>query len=180
MDFKLNKTLGYMYCYNPNHPLANKAGIVYEHRYVMSNHLGRWITTEEVVHHKDGNRANNKIENLELTNAKDHALLHAIERGWGTYTTKVCEYCKKEFSIQGSKKAKSRKFCSLDCDKLSRRKFDVPKEALAELLWQYPMVHLAKLFGVSDKTIEKRAKQLGLSKPPMGYWAKKRSSRNST
>ena len=104
MDFKLNKTLGYMYCYNPTHPLANKAGIVYEHRYVMSNHLGRWITNEEVVHHKDGNRANNKIENLELTNAKDHALLHAIERGWGTYTTKVCEYCKRSLVFQAPKK----------------------------------------------------------------------------
>lgn len=41
------------------------------------------------------------------------------------------------------------------------------------------MVHLAKLFGVSDKTIEKRAKQLGLSKPPMGYWVKKRKNLNT-
>lgn len=41
MDFKLDKGVGYMYCYNPSHPLANKAGKVYEHRYVMSLHLGR-------------------------------------------------------------------------------------------------------------------------------------------
>lgn len=32
MDFKLDKGVGYMYCYNPSHPLANKAGKVYEHR----------------------------------------------------------------------------------------------------------------------------------------------------
>ena len=175
MDFKLNKTLGYMYCYNPNHSLANKAGIVYEHRYVMSNHLGRWITTEEVVHHKDGNKANNRIDNLELTNLRDHAILHALERGC-TYTSVHCSYCKKVFIIKGSKKAESRKFCSLSCDRLSKRKFDVQKDVLEDLLWQYPTVQVAKLFGVSDKAIEKRAKQLGLSKPPRGYWAKKRKN----
>lgn len=179
MDFKLNKTLGYMYCYNPNHPLANKAGIVYEHRYVMSNHLGRWITTEEVVHHKDGNRANNKIENLELTNVRDHAILHANERGWLRTTKKICMYCNKEFDVVGSKEFKKRKFCSSVCSRLSRRKFDVQKEVLEDLLWRYPMVQIAKLFGVSDIAIEKRAKQLGLSKPPMGYWAKKRKNLNT-
>lgn len=56
MEFKIDKGIGYMYCYNPTHPLANKSGKVYEHRYVMSNHLGRWITTDEVVHHKDDDR----------------------------------------------------------------------------------------------------------------------------
>lgn len=179
MDFKLDKGVGYMYCYNPTHPLANKSGKVYEHRYVMSNHLGRWLTTDEVVHHKDGDRTNNQIENLELTNNRDHAILHATERGC-IYTTKVCMYCNKEFDVVGSKDFQNRKFCSLACDKLSRRKFEVKREVLEDLLWKYPMVQIAKLFGVSNKAIDRRAKQLGLSKPPMGYWAKKRSSRNST
>lgn len=178
MDFKIDKGVGYMYCYNPTHPLANKAGKVYEHRYVMSKHLGRWLTTDEVVHHKDGNRTNNKIENLELTNARYHARIHAVERGC-TYYTKVCKHCAKEFEVVGSKDFKSRKFCSVLCDKLSRRKFEVQKEVLEDLLWRYPMVQIAKLFGVSDKAIEKRAKQLGLSKPPMGYWAKKHKDLNT-
>jgi endonuclease len=178
MDFKLDKGVGYMYCYNPTHPLANKSGKVYEHRYVMSNYLGRWLTTDEVVHHKDGDRTNNQIENLELTNNRDHAILHAIENGC-IYATKVCKYCNKEFKVVGSKEFNSRKFCSVLCDKLSRRKFEVQQDILEDLLWKYPITHIAKSFGVSDKAVANRAKKMGLSKPPLGYWSKKRSSRNS-
>ena len=68
-DTELDKTklrimaepLGYVYLYDPKHPLANASGIVYYHRHVMSVHLGRWITSEEIVHHKDENRTNNSI-----------------------------------------------------------------------------------------------------------------------
>ena len=36
------------------------------HRYIMEQHLGRRLTGKERVHHKDGNKLNNDIENLEL------------------------------------------------------------------------------------------------------------------
>jgi len=39
---------------------------VLEHRYVMSVHLNRKLFTNEIVHHKDGNKKNNSISNLEL------------------------------------------------------------------------------------------------------------------
>jgi hypothetical protein len=39
---------------------------VMQHREVMEAHLGRKLESYEHVHHKDGNRANNAIENLEL------------------------------------------------------------------------------------------------------------------
>lgn len=171
MDFKLDKGVGYMYCYNPSHPLANKAGKVYEHRYVMSKHLGRWLTTDEVVHHKDGNKTNNNIKNLELTNHKEHGILHAIENGC-VYSTKTCQYCNKQFTITESKHSKSQKFCSQNCHKNSRRKFEIKKDILEKLIWQYPTSHIAKIFGVSDKAIEKRVKNFGLNKPPRGYWNK--------
>ena len=102
MEFRLDKGVGYMYCYNPSHPLANKAGKVYEHRYVMSLHLGRWLSTEEVVHHKDKNRTNNNIHNLELTNARDHAISHAIENGT-VYQDRLCGYCRKPLQQQSVK-----------------------------------------------------------------------------
>jgi len=57
---------GYIYIKSPKHPLANSRGYVFEHRLVMEKSLGRYLKIEEVVHHIDGNRFNNVINNLKL------------------------------------------------------------------------------------------------------------------
>lgn len=57
---------GYVLAWNAEHPAANKNGYLYEHRLVMEQRLGRYLRPEEVVHHRNGIRNDNRIENLEL------------------------------------------------------------------------------------------------------------------
>lgn len=57
---------GYILVRQPDHPFANSGGYVREHRLVMEQHLGRNLSPDEVVHHVNGDRADNRIENLEL------------------------------------------------------------------------------------------------------------------
>lgn len=55
----------------------------------------------------------------------------------------------------------------------TRRQFNITKDELERLVWEMPCTQIAKLYGVSDKAIEKRCKLLDVEKPPRGYWQKK-------
>ena len=57
---------GYRIVSKPGHPNASKHGKLPEHRLVMSEMLGRPLLKNEVVHHKNGIRLDNRPENLEL------------------------------------------------------------------------------------------------------------------
>ena len=50
------------------------------HRWIMEKHLKRRLERGEIVHHIDGNRQNNDLENLKLLNAKEHFKLHVVPR----------------------------------------------------------------------------------------------------
>lgn len=53
---------------------------VFEHRAIMENHLGRRLRTDEQVHHINGDRADNRVENLVVMPKADHEALHAEQR----------------------------------------------------------------------------------------------------
>lgn len=62
------------------HPAKDKRGYVLLHRLVMEDHLGRYLNNDEFIHHKDGNKLNNELSNLELIYPEKHAKEHYSNR----------------------------------------------------------------------------------------------------
>ena len=69
---------GYRMLWCPGHPDAH-AGRVYEHRLVMEEKIGRPLVAGEQVHHRNGDKQDNRPENLELVDIREHPKLHAGE-----------------------------------------------------------------------------------------------------
>lgn len=57
---------GYVIRFELGSPYCGSNGIVYQHRQVMAEVIGRPLRNDENVHHKNGDRSDNRIENLEL------------------------------------------------------------------------------------------------------------------
>lgn len=79
-----NKTrvsrFGYILEYCPTHPRTQSNGYMPQHRLLMEVHLGRFLGDDEVVHHKNGDRQDNRIENLEVMSRRAHAGMHGKSR----------------------------------------------------------------------------------------------------
>lgn len=71
---------GYVRVYAPDHPHASKDGYVMKHVLVMERELGRLLKENEVVHHKNRIRDDNRVENLEVMDFRDHISMHNRQR----------------------------------------------------------------------------------------------------
>lgn len=68
---------GRVLIYSPGHPHPTKSGThVYRYRLVMEKHLGRFLSPEEIVHHKNHDKTDDRLDNLELMSQSEHARLH--------------------------------------------------------------------------------------------------------
>jgi hypothetical protein len=85
---KIKDKFGYIQIWKPEHPNAKISGYIHEHRLVMSNFLNRPLESFEFIHHRNGIKDDNRIENLELLTKKIH-------RG-----VVCCPFCQKEFTIR--------------------------------------------------------------------------------
>jgi len=149
------RVLGYFIFYDPSHPLAYSSGWVYLHRHLASQKLGKWLTTNDVVHHKNKNKIDNRLENLEIITAAEHIRVHRTGSKEPIYRI-VCNVCGKPTNNQ--------KYCSLKCMGLAYRKikYRPSKEELAIDINTYSWCALGRKYGVSDNAVRKWAKIYGL------------------
>lgn len=164
---------GYRGIYKPEWPSAytsdNWKGFVYEHRYLMEREMGRLLTENEIVHHLDGNRYNNRLSNLiVLSDSASHMRLHhwidsgakmhesytpteKDERYFSEHTENTfCKICNTTLQF------KQEFYCSDECNKLDKRKAVRPsKEDLIRMVKDMGYSEVGRLYNVSDNAIRK-------------------------
>lgn len=84
----------YIIISKPDHPNARTNGFIPQHRFIMEQHLGRYLTKTEHVHHRDGNKKNNDISNLQLM--KDNSEHMKLEKTIlkELISKRICLICK--------------------------------------------------------------------------------------
>ena len=115
----------YIFVIVPGHPMSDLRGRVLEHRYVMSQHLGRILSKNEVVHHKEGNTKNNNINNLKLMDRDDHNKHHRRK----TMLEIICPQCGNVFLRDRRKYNGIQAFCSRSCSSKFNFKYSGQKRA---------------------------------------------------
>lgn len=68
---------GYFYVYRPDHPNRSPMGMVRRHHIVWWLETGEVIQPGEALHHIDGDKTNDKLDNLQKMSHGDHTRLHS-------------------------------------------------------------------------------------------------------
>lgn len=118
---------GYVYEKQPLHPLASKRGIVLQHRRIWFDANGA-IPNGGVIHHINGDKTDNRLENLELCDRSSHMKEHypngfcsdAWNKGKTEYSNVVCQKCGIGFirlarEVRKTLKRGSRVLCNRYC-----------------------------------------------------------------
>lgn len=148
---------GYWTVKVPDHPGCETHGSYkgweYEHRYVMEVALGRLLESDEVVHHINGDKLDNRLENLAVMTRSEHTLLHS-----GMEAGARCERCGKVIT-------KGARLCS-DCARESESVMPRPADdrlvmSVALDVMEHGYRSVARKFGISDNGLRKWLKRHG-------------------
>ena len=144
---------GYVEIWKPDHPNASTKGYVLEHRLVMSEFLGRPLLSSEDVHHKDMDKTNNDISNLELLTRSQHAKYHETnaKNKHKRKQTFKCEYpncnemtsskyklCFSHYKLQWRRKKDGLIKEINDFSKISRKHSNETKQKLSDIAKRQP------------------------------------------
>jgi hypothetical protein len=74
---KIKTKFGYIRFHQPEHPHSDRQGYIFEHIIMMEKHIGRYLNSDEIVHHINGIKDDNRIENLKLMTDRVHRSFHS-------------------------------------------------------------------------------------------------------
>ena len=179
-------TNGYQDVYYPEHPNARGNGSVMVQVLVAEKILGRYLQKGEVVHHIDGNRMNNSMENLMVfATHGDHVRYHkmlqntstdfVLYRINGVYRCELLDVFFDKSIVRDPRKRllkpcpycgslilKNSAMCT-NCKHIAERKVVRPsKQELKQEIRTTPFSKLGEKYNVSDNAIRKWCKQYGL------------------
>ena len=98
-----------------------------EHRWLMEQRLGRKLSRLELVHHINGDKRDNRIENLRVVTPAEHAAEHGQ---WKHSEVKACEVCAREFTPHPTKRARAKtcsRACRYELTSRTQRRPDAPR-----------------------------------------------------
>lgn len=171
---------GYRSIYLPDHPRSYKSGNwkgwIYEHVVIAEQSIGRYLREDEVVHHLDFNRSNNRSTNLLVLPKSQHSKLHqwlnSGAPGWQHPGQNWVNSEKPNSSEPNScircgshLQEKQKSFCSSDCFHMHSRKVERPsKSDLASDISSMSWEAIARKYNVSSNAVRKWAKAYLLDK----------------
>lgn len=84
---------GRILIYSPNHPCKRRGNNVLRSRLVVESHIGRYLLPNEIVHHINEIKTDDRIENLKIMSPSQHARLHFSLHGKWAKLYDNCKDC---------------------------------------------------------------------------------------